>query len=68
MEALGFYYMKILDGMVPGAIKKAIKKGQRQQDKPIFIEVKTQIGFGSDVAGTSNAHGKPLSKDQIDLH
>lgn len=66
MEAIGFYYIKVLDGMDPDAIKKAIKKGQRQQDKPIFIEVKTQIGFGSDVAGTSNAHGKPLSKDQID--
>jgi transketolase len=65
MEALGFYYIKVLDGMNPDAIKKAIKKGQRQQDKPFFIEVKTQIGFGSDVAGTSSAHGKPLSKDQI---
>ena len=66
MEALGFHYMKVLDGMNPNAIKKAIKKGQRQQDKPVFIEVKTQIGFGSDVAGTSSAHGKPLSKNQID--
>ena len=65
MEALGFYYIKVLDGMNPEAIKKAIKKGQRQQEKPIFIEIKTKIGFGSDVAGTSNAHGKPLSKDQI---
>jgi len=65
MEALGFYYMKVLDGMNPEAIKKAIKKCQRQHDKPIFIEVKTEIGFGSDVAGTSNAHGKPLSKIQI---
>ena len=65
MEALGFYYIKVLDGMNPEAIKKAIKKGQRQLEKPIFIEVKTEIGFGSDVAGTSNAHGKPLSKDQI---
>ena len=65
MEALGFYYIKVLEGMNPEAIKKAIKKGQRQQDKPIFIEIKTEIGFGSDVAGTSNAHGKPLSKDQI---
>ena len=65
MEALGFYYIKVLDGMNPEAIKKAIKKGQRQLEKPIFIEVKTEIGFGSDVAGTSNAHGKPLSKDQL---
>jgi transketolase len=65
MEALGFYYIKVLDGMNPDAIKKAIKKGQRQKDKPIFIEIKTEIGFGSDVAGTSSAHGKPLSKDQI---
>ena len=65
MEALGFYYIKVLDGMNPEAIKKAIKRGQRQQDKPIFIEIKTEIGFGSDVAGTSSAHGKPLSKDQI---
>ena len=65
MEALGFYYIKVLDGMNPDAIKKAIKKGQRQLEKPIFIEVKTEIGFGSDVAGTSNAHGKPLSKDQL---
>ena len=65
MEALGFYYIKVVDGMNPDAIKKAIKKGQRQHEKPVFIEVKTEIGFGSDVAGTSNAHGKPLSKDQI---
>ena len=65
MEALGFYYIKVLDGMDPDAIKKAIKKGQRQKDKPTFIEVKTQIGFGSDVAGTSSAHGKPLFKNQI---
>lgn len=65
MEALGFFYIKVIDGMNPEAIKKAIKKGQRQKNKPIFIEVKTEIGFGSDVSGTSNAHGKPLSKDQI---
>ena len=65
-EAMGFNYIKVEDGMNQKAIQEAIQQAKISKDKPSFIEIKTVIGFGTDVAGTSQSHGKPLSKNQID--
>lgn len=64
-EAMGFNYIRVEKGMDPEAIDQAIEKAKLSNDKPSFIEIKTVIGYGTDVSGTSQSHGKPLSKDQI---
>ncbi len=36
----------------------------KQSEKPIFIEVKSIIGFGSKAQGTSSTHGSPLGVEE----
>ena len=64
-EAMGFNYIAVEEGMRVEHINQAILQAKQQHEKPTFIEIKTTIGFGTDVAGTSQAHGKPLSETQI---
>lgn len=61
-EAVGWHYQIIKDGNDLEEISKAINRAKRA-GKPSLIEVKTEIGFGSPVAGTSSAHGSPLGND-----
>ena len=65
-EAMGYHYLRVEDGMNPEAIHEAIQKAKANKNKPSFIEVKTVIGFGTNVAGTSQSHGKPLSEQQVE--
>jgi transketolase len=64
-EAMGFNYLTVEDGMNVEHINRALSQAKQQNEKPTFIEIKTTIGFGTDVAGTSQAHGKPLNEKQI---
>lgn len=64
-EAMGFHYIAVEEGMNVEQINQALSQANQQHEKPTFIEIKTTIGFGTDVAGTSQAHGKPLSEKQI---
>ncbi len=67
-KAMGFQYIKVDNGMDNGAISKAIVKARKSTNMPVFIEIKTVIGSGTDVEGSSNAHGKPLSSNQISAY
>ena len=68
MEAMGFNYILVKDGMNPSKIDEAINKAKKSTNKPTFIEFKTTIGFGTSLSGTSEVHGKPLhEKDISDL-
>ncbi|GHU98974.1 transketolase [Clostridia bacterium] len=64
-KALGWNTVKVADGNDIAAIDRAIKKAKKS-DKPTLIEVKTQIGFGSPLAGSHEVHGAPLGKENIE--
>lgn len=63
-EALGFYTEFVKDGTSVAEIDKAIVKAKKS-GKPSLIEIKTVIGNGSLLAGTSKAHGSILEADDI---
>ncbi len=65
-EAQGFETFLVEDGNDTEAIAKAIKAAKTNLDKPSFIEVKTQIGYGCPKKqGKASAHGEPLGVDNI---
>lgn len=62
-QALGFEVVAI-DGHNFDEIRKAFTKAQNTT-KPILIDCKTTIGFGSpSKAGSQHCHGSPLGKDE----
>lgn len=64
-EASGWHVLKI-DGHDRDAIRKAIRKGQKETAKPTLIIAKTIIGWGSPkFHGTARAHGEPLGTDEV---
>ncbi len=64
MESMGWNYILVKQNEV-SKIDAAINKAKKSKDKPTFIEVKTIIGDGATKQGTSEVHGAPLSR--IDL-
>lgn len=65
-EAQGFETFLVEDGNDTEAISKAIEAAKANLDKPSFIEVKTQIGYGCpQKQGKASAHGEPLGIDNI---
>ena len=64
-EAYGFETFLVEDGNDLEAINAAITAAKANTDKPSFIEVRTQIGFGSPKEGTSGAHGAPLGVEGV---
>lgn len=64
-KAMGFNYVRVDNGMNSDTVSKAIAKAKKSL-KPTLIEIKTIIGHETEVAGTSDAHGKPLSKTQLE--
>src|SRR5690554_5331919 len=63
-ESQGFHYQLVKDGDDLNAIDKAIKKAKQCLDKPSIIEVKTIIGKGTSLQGTSKVHGAPIGLDE----
>ena len=59
-ESMGWQYIRVSDGNDLSQINKAIKKAKAESSKPTLIEVKTTIGFGTSLAGTSKVHGAPI--------
>lgn len=66
MEAFGFQVLKVEDANDTQAIGEAIKKAKADTTRPSFIEIKSVIGYGSDVAGKAKAHGEPLGVENIE--
>lgn len=58
-ESVNWSYQLVSDGNDIEQIKKAIKKAKKS-NKPSLIEIKTEIGFATPVAGSSKAHGSPI--------
>ncbi|MDD7464007.1 MAG: transketolase [Anaerococcus sp.] len=63
VEAQKWNYLKVDDGNDLEAIEKAILQAQKSENGPTFIEIKTQIGYGSKNAGTNKVHGAPLGEE-----
>jgi transketolase len=64
-EAVGWHVLAI-DGHDRAAIRKAIKRGQKETRRPTLICAKTIIGWGSPkFHGTARAHGEPLGADEV---
>ena len=66
MEAFGFQTITVEDGNNLEEIGKAIEAAKADTERPSFITVKTQIGFGCPAKqGKASAHGEPLGDDNI---
>ena len=63
-ESLGFDTFKVSDGNNIKQLNLEIAKAKRSK-KPAFIEIKTHLGDGSLVQDTKEAHGTPLSLEDI---
>ena len=61
----GWNVITVEDGRSFELISKAIEEAKTNTEKPTLIEVKTVIGEGSALEGTSAVHGKPLEEEDI---
>ncbi len=62
-DAYHWHTQIVEDGNDLEAISKAIEAAKTVTDKPSMIAVRTVIGYGSPVAGTSKAHGEALGAE-----
>ena len=64
-EGFGWHVLTI-DGHDRVAIRKAIRRAQKETGRPTLIAAKTVIGWGSPkYHGTARAHGEPLGADEV---
>jgi len=64
-EGMGWHVLSI-DGHDRAAIRKAIRRAQKETTRPTLIVAKTVIGWGSPkYHGTARAHGEPLGADEV---
>ncbi|HYK02867.1 MAG TPA: transketolase [Thermoanaerobaculia bacterium] len=64
-ESFGWHVLAI-DGHDRAAIRKAIKRAQKETARPSLIICRTIIGWGSPkFHGTARAHGEPLGADEV---
>jgi transketolase len=66
-RSYGWHVQRVEDGDRDiDAIDAAISAARAETGKPSIILIKTTIGFGSPAkAGTADAHGAPLGKDEV---
>ncbi len=66
-EAMGWQHIEVANGNDLAGIQKALNKAKKALDKPTIIEVKTVIGYGTDLAGTSKVHGAAIGSEQREV-
>jgi transketolase len=64
-DAYGWHTQRVQDGNDLAGIEQAIRAAQAATDQPSLISVRTTIGFGSPLQGTSKAHGNPLGEENV---
>ena len=64
ITSLGFDYFLVKNGNDVNAIDVAISKAKKSK-KPAFIEIKTRLGYGSDLDNKFKAHGLVMDDIQI---
>ena len=66
MEAYGFGLFDVPDGNDINAIAAAIEAAKADTERPSFITIHTEIGYGCPKKqGTAAAHGEPLGEDNV---
>ncbi|MGO3018926.1 MAG: thiamine pyrophosphate-dependent enzyme, partial [Anaerococcus sp.] len=65
VTAQGWNYLKVEDGNDLEKIEQSILKAKSFENNPTFIEIKTQIGYGSKNAGTNKVHGAPIGEEDF---
>lgn len=66
MEAFGFQTITVEDGTDLTEIGKALELAKADRNRPSFITVKTQIGYGCPAKqGKASAHGEPLGVENV---
>jgi len=64
-EAVGWHVLTV-DGHDRSALRKAIRRAQKETNRPSMIIARTVIGWGSPkFHGTARAHGEPLGADEV---
>jgi transketolase len=65
-EAYGWHVLDVRDANDLVAIEAAIRDGQKVEDRPTLVRVKSIIGYPSpNKAGTSKVHGAALGEDEV---
>lgn len=65
MRACGYEVIDIIDGNHDVDAIVAILKHTKKSDRPTFVNVRTIIGLGSDVAGQAVAHGAAFKPEDV---
>lgn len=66
MEAFGFQVLVVEDGTDLDAIGAAIEEAKADTERPSFITIKTQIGYGCPAKqGKASSHGEPLGVENV---
>lgn len=66
MEAFGFQTLLVEDGNDLEAIGRAIEEAKADLERPSFITIRTQIGYGCPAKqGKASAHGEPLGVENV---
>ena len=67
-EAYGWHVLDVRDANDTVAIESALRAGQRIEDRPTLIRVKSIIGYPApNKQGSSKAHGAALGEDEVRL-
>lgn len=65
-KAQGWETFEVEDGNDIEAIEEAVNEARKNLDKPSFIKITTEIGYGSpNKQGKSSAHGAPLGEEEL---
>lgn len=66
MRAFGFQTIEVSDGTDLEAIGMAIEEAKADKERPSFITIHTQIGYGCPAKqGKASAHGEPLGEENL---
>ncbi len=67
-ESYGWHVLEVRDANDMTALEAAIRDGQKVEDRPTLIRVKSIIGYPSpNKSGSSKAHGAALGEDEVRL-
>ena len=66
MRAFGFQTITVEDGNNIDSIAMAIEAAKQDTERPSFITIKTEIGYGCPAKqGKASAHGEPLGAENV---
>ncbi len=65
-ESYGWKVIRVDDANNPEKLDLALSEAMKSEGKPVLIDGKTKIGFGSPKkAGTHSCHGEPLGEEEL---